>query len=228
MPTGSAPTACSRRSGTAAERGRMLVASLQHVASMYAGAVSVPRVVAVATKMSPADTAVLMGGSLLMAGIATLLRTLGIGRFVGSRPPSPTTSTAASPSGRRSCSAPASPPAASSRHAEPRLQPPSDQGGFGRSGGGRTVGGADALTRSPYRGAPLARGRGGRCSLVVPLDAPPQPFDTGGQIDLAKSIWLSVQGRIAAEIRACNDARTEPERVPSPHDPTATPDPPVP
>ncbi|MFC6066835.1 nucleobase:cation symporter-2 family protein [Streptomyces ochraceiscleroticus] len=67
--------------------GRMLVASLQHVASMYAGAVSVPLVVAVAAKMSAADTAVLMGGSLLMAGIATLLQTLGIGNFIGSRLP---------------------------------------------------------------------------------------------------------------------------------------------
>ncbi|WP_367046052.1 nucleobase:cation symporter-2 family protein [Streptomyces sp. Je 1-332] len=67
--------------------GRMLVASLQHVASMYAGAVSVPLVVAVAAKMSPGDTAVLMGGSLLMAGIATLLQTLGIGNFIGSKLP---------------------------------------------------------------------------------------------------------------------------------------------
>ncbi|MFC7304343.1 nucleobase:cation symporter-2 family protein [Streptomyces monticola] len=67
--------------------GRMVIASLQHVASMYAGAVSVPLVVAVATKMSPADTAVLMGGSLLMAGIATLLQTLGIGTFIGSKLP---------------------------------------------------------------------------------------------------------------------------------------------
>ncbi|WP_051830821.1 nucleobase:cation symporter-2 family protein [Streptomyces violens] len=67
--------------------GRMLVASLQHVASMYAGAVSVPLVVAVAAKMSAADTAVLMGGSLLMAGIATLLQTLGIGNFIGSKLP---------------------------------------------------------------------------------------------------------------------------------------------
>ncbi|MET9290870.1 nucleobase:cation symporter-2 family protein [Streptomyces sp. NPDC003077] len=67
--------------------GRMLLASFQHVASMYAGAVSVPLVVAVATKMSPGDTAVLMGGSLLMAGIATLLQTLGIGNFIGSRLP---------------------------------------------------------------------------------------------------------------------------------------------
>ncbi|MEV0603155.1 nucleobase:cation symporter-2 family protein [Streptomyces sp. NPDC050315] len=67
--------------------GRMLVASLQHVASMYAGAVSVPLVVAVAAKMSAADTAVLMGGSLLMAGIATLLQTLGLGNFIGSKLP---------------------------------------------------------------------------------------------------------------------------------------------
>ncbi|MER5888817.1 nucleobase:cation symporter-2 family protein [Streptomyces sp. NPDC001941] len=67
--------------------GRMLVASLQHVASMYAGAVSVPIVVAVAAKMPPSDAAVLMAGSLLMAGLATLLQTLGIGRFIGSKLP---------------------------------------------------------------------------------------------------------------------------------------------
>ncbi|MFF1392490.1 nucleobase:cation symporter-2 family protein [Streptomyces sp. NPDC058287] len=67
--------------------GRMLVASFQHVASMYAGAVSVPIVIAVASKMSAGDTAVLMAGSLLMAGLATLLQTLGIGNFIGSRLP---------------------------------------------------------------------------------------------------------------------------------------------
>lgn len=67
--------------------GRMLGASLQHVASMYAGAISVPLVVTVATKMSVSDTAVLMGGSLLMAGVATVLQTLGIGSFIGSRLP---------------------------------------------------------------------------------------------------------------------------------------------
>ncbi|MFE4722101.1 solute carrier family 23 protein, partial [Streptomyces sp. NPDC056728] len=67
--------------------GRMLVASFQHVASMYAGAVSVPIVIAIASKMSAGDTAVLMAGSLLMAGLATLLQTLGIGNFIGSRLP---------------------------------------------------------------------------------------------------------------------------------------------
>src|SRR5881409_3374215 len=42
---------------------------------------------------------------------------------------------------------------------------------------------------------------------VETLDARSAPSDTNGQIDLAKSIWLSVQGRIAAEIRACRSAR---------------------
>ncbi|NHN55562.1 purine permease [Calidifontibacter sp. DB0510] len=63
-----------------------LVYGLQHVLSMYAGVVAVPLIVAGAAKLSTGDTIYLVSASLFMAGIATLLQTIGVWR-IGARQP---------------------------------------------------------------------------------------------------------------------------------------------
>lgn len=66
---------------------RTLVLALQHVLSMYAGAVAVPLLVGAALKLSRPDQAVLISADLLTCGVATLLQTLGVGRRLGVRLP---------------------------------------------------------------------------------------------------------------------------------------------
>ncbi len=66
---------------------RLLALALQHVLSMYAGAVAVPLLVGAALKLSQADQAALISADLLTCGVATLLQTLGAGRRLGVRLP---------------------------------------------------------------------------------------------------------------------------------------------
>ena len=66
---------------------RTLALALQHVLSMYAGAVAVPLLVGAALKLSRPDQAVLISADLLTCGVATLLQTLGVGRRLGVRLP---------------------------------------------------------------------------------------------------------------------------------------------
>lgn len=57
---------------------QMFVYGLQHVLSMYAGVVAVPLIVGTAFKLSPTQVTYLVSAGLLMAGLSTLLQTLGI------------------------------------------------------------------------------------------------------------------------------------------------------
>ena len=66
---------------------RLLALALQHVLSMYAGAVAVPLLVGAALKLPQADQAALISADLLTCGVATLLQTLGVGRRLGVRLP---------------------------------------------------------------------------------------------------------------------------------------------
>ncbi|MCU1338433.1 MAG: pbuX5 [Bryobacterales bacterium] len=66
--------------------GRLLALGFQHVLVMYAGNVAVPLLVAEALKLPPDQTAFLINSGLFAAGIATLIQSLGIGRF-GARLP---------------------------------------------------------------------------------------------------------------------------------------------
>ncbi|MYW03784.1 purine permease [Streptomyces sp. SID3343] len=66
--------------------GRMVVGALQHVATMYAGVAAPPLIIGGALGLSATETTTLLGANLLIAGLATLLQTLGFWR-VGSRLP---------------------------------------------------------------------------------------------------------------------------------------------
>ncbi|WP_406294915.1 nucleobase:cation symporter-2 family protein [Embleya sp. NBC_00888] len=66
--------------------GRMLAGALQHVATMYAGVAAPPLIIGGALGLSTAELTTLLGASLLIAGLATLLQTLGFWR-IGSRLP---------------------------------------------------------------------------------------------------------------------------------------------
>ncbi|GAA1945487.1 nucleobase:cation symporter-2 family protein [Kitasatospora viridis] len=66
--------------------GRMFAVALQHVASMYAGVAAPPLIIGAAVGLSPAQLTTLLAASLFMAGVATLLQTLGVWR-IGSRLP---------------------------------------------------------------------------------------------------------------------------------------------
>ncbi|MFD7720584.1 nucleobase:cation symporter-2 family protein [Streptomyces sp. NPDC059814] len=66
---------------------RLLPAALQHIAAMYAGVVTPALVIGQAVGLDPAGMTRLIAASLLIAGCATLLQTLGIGGFVGNRLP---------------------------------------------------------------------------------------------------------------------------------------------
>ncbi|MDA3920510.1 MAG: nucleobase:cation symporter-2 family protein [Salinisphaera sp.] len=59
---------------------------LQHVLTMYAGLLAVPLIVGQAAGLSPADTGTLITATFFMAGLATLLQTLGL-PFFGSQLP---------------------------------------------------------------------------------------------------------------------------------------------
>ncbi|MFK0295510.1 nucleobase:cation symporter-2 family protein [Streptomyces sp. NPDC090442] len=66
---------------------RLVPAALQHIAAMYAGVVTPPLIIGQAVGLDLAGRTRLIAASLLIAGVATLLQTLGIRRFVGNRLP---------------------------------------------------------------------------------------------------------------------------------------------
>lgn len=66
--------------------GTLLVYGLQHVMTMYAGLVAVPLIVGRALGLPFADVSYLLAATLLVAGLATLLQTVGVWR-VGARLP---------------------------------------------------------------------------------------------------------------------------------------------
>ncbi|WP_406864806.1 nucleobase:cation symporter-2 family protein [Streptomyces sp. HUAS MG47] len=66
--------------------GRMATVALQHVASMYAGVAAPPLIIGAAVGLTAAQLTTLLAASLVIAGVATLLQTLGVWR-IGSRLP---------------------------------------------------------------------------------------------------------------------------------------------
>ncbi|GAA3006487.1 permease [Streptomyces fulvorobeus] len=66
---------------------RLLPAALQHIAAMYAGVVTPPLIIGQAVGLDTAGMTRLIAASLLIAGLATLLQTLGAGGFAGNRLP---------------------------------------------------------------------------------------------------------------------------------------------
>ncbi|MDI2125581.1 nucleobase:cation symporter-2 family protein [Yinghuangia seranimata] len=66
--------------------GRLLAGALQHVATMYAGVAAPPLIIGGALGLSAAELSTLLGASLLIAGLATVLQTIGFWK-VGSRLP---------------------------------------------------------------------------------------------------------------------------------------------
>ncbi len=66
---------------------RLLTLGLQHVLVMYAGAVAVPLIVGRALKLAPEDVAFLISADLFACGIATLIQSLGVTRWLGVRMP---------------------------------------------------------------------------------------------------------------------------------------------
>lgn len=67
--------------------GQMILYGLQHVLVMYAGAVAVPLVVGSGLGMSDSQIVTLISCDLVICGFATLVQTLGIGRWIGCRLP---------------------------------------------------------------------------------------------------------------------------------------------
>ncbi|WP_052868472.1 nucleobase:cation symporter-2 family protein [Streptomyces niger] len=66
---------------------RLVPAALQHIAAMYAGVVTPPLIIGQAAHLDSAGQTRLIAASLLIAGLATLLQTLGIRKFAGNRLP---------------------------------------------------------------------------------------------------------------------------------------------
>ncbi|HET7315655.1 nucleobase:cation symporter-2 family protein [Salinisphaera sp.] len=66
--------------------GASFVYGLQHVLTMYAGLLAVPLIIGQAAGLSTADTGTLITATFFMAGLATLLQTLGV-PFFGSKLP---------------------------------------------------------------------------------------------------------------------------------------------
>ncbi|MFE4590759.1 nucleobase:cation symporter-2 family protein [Streptomyces laurentii] len=66
---------------------RLFPAALQHIAAMYAGVVTPPLIIGQAVGLDAGGMTRLIAASLLIAGCATLLQTLGLGRFAGNRLP---------------------------------------------------------------------------------------------------------------------------------------------
>ncbi|MDQ7824930.1 MAG: nucleobase:cation symporter-2 family protein [Candidatus Eremiobacteraeota bacterium] len=67
--------------------GRMSVLGFQHVLAMYAGAVAVPLILGSTLSLTKQQVAMLINADLFTCGIATLLQTLGLTRFIGIRLP---------------------------------------------------------------------------------------------------------------------------------------------
>ncbi|KFU80607.1 nucleobase:cation symporter-2, NCS2 family [Amycolatopsis lurida] len=66
---------------------KLTLLGLQHMTIMYAGSVAVPLVVGSALKLDTATIALLVNADLLVAGIATLIQAVGIGKIFGIRLP---------------------------------------------------------------------------------------------------------------------------------------------
>jgi xanthine permease len=66
---------------------RLVPAALQHIAAMYAGVVTPPLIIGQAVHLETAGQTRLIAASLLIAGVATLLQTLGVKGLVGNRLP---------------------------------------------------------------------------------------------------------------------------------------------
>ncbi|MEJ8651098.1 solute carrier family 23 protein [Streptomyces sp. MS1.AVA.3] len=66
---------------------RLVPAALQHIAAMYAGVVTPPLIIGQAVGLDPAGRTRLIAAGLLIAGLATLLQTLGIRELAGNRLP---------------------------------------------------------------------------------------------------------------------------------------------
>ncbi|WP_313503290.1 solute carrier family 23 protein [Corynebacterium variabile] len=64
-----------------------LVFGIQHVLMMYVGCVSVPLTIGAALGLDQATVAMLVNADLLVAGVITLIQSLGAGRFAGARMP---------------------------------------------------------------------------------------------------------------------------------------------
>lgn len=65
---------------------KLALYGLQHVLSMYAGVIAVPLILATALHLDVADTSFLVAAGLFMAGLATLLQSLGVWK-IGARLP---------------------------------------------------------------------------------------------------------------------------------------------
>ncbi|MEC3915270.1 uracil-xanthine permease family protein [Nocardia sp. CDC160] len=66
---------------------RLLVFGIQHVLIMYTGCVTVPLVFGAAAGLDKTTVALLISADLLVAGIITMVQSLGLGRFAGARLP---------------------------------------------------------------------------------------------------------------------------------------------
>jgi NCS2 family nucleobase:cation symporter-2 len=66
---------------------RLLLLGIQHVLVMYTGCVTVPLVLGSALKLPPATTGLLVSADLLVAGLITVVQSLGVGRLLGVRLP---------------------------------------------------------------------------------------------------------------------------------------------
>ncbi|MEW2516224.1 nucleobase:cation symporter-2 family protein [Streptomyces sp. NPDC046870] len=66
---------------------RLVPAALQHIAAMYAGVVTPPLIIGQACGLDVAARTRLIAASLLVAGVATVLQTLGVKGLVGNRLP---------------------------------------------------------------------------------------------------------------------------------------------
>lgn len=66
---------------------RLVPAALQHIAAMYAGVVTPPLIIGQAVGLDTAGMTRLIAASLLIAGLATILQTIGLGPFAGNRLP---------------------------------------------------------------------------------------------------------------------------------------------
>lgn len=67
--------------------GKLTMLGLQHVLAFYAGAVIVPLLIAQSLKLDAATTIHLINADLLTCGLATLIQSVGIGKWVGVRLP---------------------------------------------------------------------------------------------------------------------------------------------
>ncbi|CAM5604162.1 MULTISPECIES: nucleobase:cation symporter-2 family protein [Streptomyces] len=66
---------------------RLVPAALQHIAAMYAGVVTPPLIIGQAVGLDTAGQTRLIAASLLIAGLATVLQTIGLANFAGNRLP---------------------------------------------------------------------------------------------------------------------------------------------